>query len=206
VLVPPAGGGVGGTSGGRVADGGGRVVFQSASPTLVPGDSNGATDLFLWLRGGRSLTRVNVGPGGRQDDAGSFNPDLSDDGRWVAFCSSASNLLRRRVAGAPLAGPAIYLRDLRSGRTRMVSRHAARDLEGDLGASDAWTETYLDDRTSGGLTRVAQAPDGSQPDGHVQLFDLAGDGRWVAVGATSTLLGSPQVSPWGDVFVAGPWP
>jgi hypothetical protein len=131
VLVPPAGGGVGGTIGGRVADGGGRVVFESASPTLVPGDSNGATDLFLWRRGARSLARVNVGPGGRQDDAGSFNPDLSDDGRWVAFCSSASNLLRRRVAVSPLSGPAVYLRDLRSGRTRMLSRHAARDLEGE---------------------------------------------------------------------------
>ena len=69
VLLAPGGGGVHGTFGGRVADGGARVLFQSASATLVPGDSNGATDLFLWRRGAGTLTRVSVGPHGEDADA-----------------------------------------------------------------------------------------------------------------------------------------
>ncbi len=47
---------------------------------------------------------------------------------------------------------------------------------------------------------------GGRPDGNVLLSDLSGDGRWIAFSATSALLGFPRVSPWGDVFVSGPWP
>ncbi len=109
--MPRAGTGAGGSSAGQVADGGNRVVFQSPVDGLVAGDANGENDLFLRDRRAGTTVRVSVGPGGREADAGSFAPDLSPDGRWLAFCSSATDLLRRRVAVPDRRDPAIYLRD-----------------------------------------------------------------------------------------------
>ena len=100
------------------------VAFTSQATDLVPGDTNGTTDVFRHdLRTGVT-TRVSVGPGGAQTvgsrpgDPGfaSGRPSLSDNGRLVAFTSFGAGL----VAG-PTGHGDVYVRDVKTGTTTLAS-------------------------------------------------------------------------------------
>ncbi|HEX2698849.1 MAG TPA: hypothetical protein VHM89_01425 [Acidimicrobiales bacterium] len=69
------------------------VAFSSLASNLVPGDTNGAADVFLHDRETGTTTRISVGPGGVQAPGGSFFPSISGDGRFVTFDSLAPNLV-----------------------------------------------------------------------------------------------------------------
>jgi Ca2+-binding RTX toxin-like protein len=100
--------------------GDGRFIsFKSFASNLVDGDTNHVDDVFLHDRGTGTTERVNVSSSAGQAGAGSFSgpTSVSDDGRFVAFGSSARNLVARRTAGAVQA----FRRDRRTGRTQLVS-------------------------------------------------------------------------------------
>ena len=69
------------------------VAYGSRATNLVPGDTNRSEDIFVhdWLS--HQTTRVSVDSDGHQGNAGSSMGALSADGRFVAFYSSASNLV-----------------------------------------------------------------------------------------------------------------
>jgi Tol biopolymer transport system component len=60
---------------------------------------------------------VSVGPAGQQTNGRSFSPAISADGRFVAFISTASNL----VAGDTNDSPDVFVRDRVAQVTRRVS-------------------------------------------------------------------------------------
>ena len=68
------------------------VVFQSAADNLVADDSNGVTDIFVHDLQQEKTCRVSVANDGSQINAQSAYPVISDDGRYIAFVSRASNL------------------------------------------------------------------------------------------------------------------
>jgi uncharacterized delta-60 repeat protein len=77
-----------------VISGDGRfVAFDSQASNLVPDDTNGARDIFVVDLHTRLIERVSVDGTGRQANEASHQPSLSDDGRFVAFASYASNLV-----------------------------------------------------------------------------------------------------------------
>ncbi|MFH9352941.1 TolB family protein [Kitasatospora sp. NPDC017646] len=93
------------------------AVFTSTATNLVPGDTNGKSDVFVRdLRTGRT-ERVDTGPDGAQADGDSFEATISGDGRYVAFGSSATNL----VPGANRGYDDVYVHDRRTGVTTLVS-------------------------------------------------------------------------------------
>jgi Tol biopolymer transport system component len=101
---------------GSISADGRYVVFNSYASNLVPGDTNGAADVFLRdLRAGRT-TRVSVGLNG-QADLDSWEPEISADGRHVAFTSSATNL----VVGDTNNTQDVFVRDLATRRNERVS-------------------------------------------------------------------------------------
>ncbi|MGW6057969.1 TolB family protein [Streptomyces sp. NPDC055189] len=61
--------------------------------------------------------RISVGPGGAQADGASELPDVSADGRYVAFSTEAKNL----VPGDTDTWPDVYVRDLKRGTVERVS-------------------------------------------------------------------------------------
>lgn len=84
------------------------VAFKSSASNIVTDDRNGKIDVFVRDRSASVTERVTVTdiPGTESND-NSFPPALSADGRFVAFGSLASNLLR----GDFNSGPDVFVYD-----------------------------------------------------------------------------------------------
>ena len=95
VNQPPSGVPGGASTAPAINADGAAVAFVSAAPNLVPGDSNGAPDVFLANMTNGGISRVSVRPGveGFQPDGPSYLPGISGNGLIVAFGSSAANLV-----------------------------------------------------------------------------------------------------------------
>jgi Tol biopolymer transport system component len=94
-----------------------KVAFISDGNNLVPGDTNGAYDVFERDLTTGVTTRVSVTSQGRQTNGGLGRVTMSADGRLVAFQSDAWNL----VPNDNNLVQDIFIHDLRSGKTRRVS-------------------------------------------------------------------------------------
>jgi hypothetical protein len=155
--------------------------FQSDASNLVGGDTNGVTDVFVWFRpkgrqgltlprGSGSLQRVSVATSGAEANGPSRSPSL--DGsvtkapHCVAFESDASSL----AAGDGDPTTDIFVRDLRSRKTFLVSRGI--------------TAPATDPSIAGDCSRVAFVANGQ-----VLVAPVKG-GRTKSLGAGST----PDVS------------
>jgi Tol biopolymer transport system component len=93
------------------------VAFASWASNLVPGDTNGAYDVFLRDRLTGTTQRVSVSSSGAQANGGSGSASISADGRSVAFESLASNLAPADTNGTWDA----FVRDRLTGATERVS-------------------------------------------------------------------------------------
>lgn len=94
---------------------GSAVGFVSQASNLVAGDTNNQPDAFA-RRAGQTV-RVNVSSSGTQGNNKSICSMISQDGRFVAFCSQASNLVPGDTNGKVDA----FVRDLQAGKTLRVS-------------------------------------------------------------------------------------
>ncbi|WP_256793253.1 VCBS repeat-containing protein [Terrabacter sp. Ter38] len=101
----------------KVTSDGLLVVFTSSAPDLVSGDTNGVTDIFVRDLKAGTTSRVDVSSSGGQASRASSQPDISADGRFVAFTSADAGL----TGGATASAAQIYVRDRVAGTTRRVS-------------------------------------------------------------------------------------
>lgn len=107
-----------GVSRGSVLTPDGRyAAFASAASNLVTNDANGIADVFV--RDMQAGSTVAASVGARSPGASSEAPEITPDGRYVAFYSSATNL----VPGITNMGE-IYVRDLQGGKTAWASTNA----------------------------------------------------------------------------------
>jgi len=205
------------------------VVFVSAATNLVPGDTNGVADVFVSDLRADTIERVNLGPGGIESDASSAYPVLSDDGRFVAFHTAATNLVSGDVNGAL----DVFVRDRVTGTIERVS-DGPGGVQGDgpsFGATFAggsryvlfvsWAtnlvaldtnavrDVFFFDRTLGTLERVSVSSAGIEGDdmsgsGTLASFATA-DGRYVFFGSMATNLVAGDTNASMDVFVRDRW-
>ena len=99
------------------------VSFTSSGDTLVPGDDNFASDIFVRDRLRGTTERVSVDSNGTQVSQGSFASALSADGRFVAFDSFSGNL----VAGDKNDSVDVFVHDRRTGATEGISTRTSCD-------------------------------------------------------------------------------
>jgi hypothetical protein len=69
------------------------VAFTSTATNLVTGDTNGVADVFVRDHVAGTTERVSVSSSGGEADGPSGQPAISDDGRYVAFSTTATNLV-----------------------------------------------------------------------------------------------------------------
>ena len=93
------------------------VAFYSDATNLVSGDTNGETDIFVHDRQTGTTTRASVASDGSEANAGSSEPSLSGDGRYIAFVSGATNLVTEDTNGKA----DVFVRDLQAGTTTRAS-------------------------------------------------------------------------------------
>lgn len=69
------------------------VAFSSDSTNIVSDDTNNVEDVFVRDRQAGQTVRISMGIGGAQANGPSRSPTISADGRYVAYFSSATNLV-----------------------------------------------------------------------------------------------------------------
>jgi Tol biopolymer transport system component len=204
-----------------VSSDGRYVAFESAASNLVAGDSNSSRDVFVCDRQSGVVTMLSTDSAGVQGNADSIAPAISGDGRYVAFSSSAGNL----VAGDSNAQDDIFLKDRLSGVTTRVSTSTAgvegnnvsseaslssdgryvvfTSLATNLVGSDtnACTDVFLKDLASGTTTRVSTDSAGTQGNGESNSAMISGEGRYVAFVSLASNLTGGDVNMAGDIFV-----
>jgi Tol biopolymer transport system component len=151
----------------------------------------------------------------------SLNAAVSDDGRFVAFASAATDL----VADDTNAMIDIFVRDRQNGTTERVSVDSSeaqatggnsinpaisadgrfvvfRSSATNLRASDdlALHELYIRDRTAG-TTEVVSVSDDEQDVGSGDYPDISADGRYVAFQSNDVPFPNPTAAGRLDVFV-----
>src|ERR1700687_6044006 len=92
------------------------VAFKSDASNLVPNDNNNLVDVFARDRTKSLTERISVNFSGGDANDISFPPSVSDDGRFVAFGSAASNIV---VADVNLLA-SMFVRDRLIGVTMLV--------------------------------------------------------------------------------------
>jgi hypothetical protein len=132
------------TARGSVMNGSGRyVAFVSTASDLVPGDTNGIADVFVRDLQAGTTTLASVGattnsiPPISSIVISSESPEITPDGRYVAFYSTATNL----VPGVTTTGD-IYVRDLLAGNTAWVSTNARAIYQSQHNSANAVSCNY----------------------------------------------------------------
>jgi Tol biopolymer transport system component len=201
------------------------VAFGSFATTLVSGDTNGTSDVFVRDREAGTTERVSVSSRGAQGGGYSDWPSLSADGRFVAFASDARNL----VPGDTNGRQDVFVRDRLKGTTQRVSL-GPRGAQGDRdsggfggvavsadgrfvafysdatnlvpGDTNGTWDVFVRDRARGTTERVNVGRGGAQDDGS-GAWDVAisADGRSVAFASDGTNLVPGDTNGWADVFV-----
>ncbi len=198
-----------------VSSDGRYVAFLSSAINLVPGDTNVFDDVFVRDRQNGSTERVSVGPLGVQGNQHSRYAAISADGRYVAFESTASNL----VAGDTNAAQDIFVRDRVSGTTERVSVDSAglqvsgagepsisadgryvtfHSFASNLvpGDTNGTYDCFLRDRQTGTTERISLDSSGTQGNGPSEYPAISADGRYAAFvsGASNLVPGGPPLS------------
>ena len=197
------------------------VAFTSQATNLVVGDSNDVEDLFVRDRVVGATVRVSVDPSGAQANGASSTSSITADGRYLAFQSTATNL----VAGDTNGSMDVFVRDLTNGITERMSVDSSGG-EGNAGSSGADISTdgryvafrssasnlvpgdtngksdvFIRDRLMGTIERVSVSSTGLEANGDSAAPDLTADGIFVAFQSTATNLVVGDTNGRLDVFV-----
>ena len=107
------------------------IVFQSDADDLTASDGNSATDVFVRSVTLGLTTLVSVNTNGTSANNASTFPIITPDGRFVAFESTATDLVTNNVAANIIN---VYLRDLANNTTVLASA-STNGLDGGNGES-----------------------------------------------------------------------
>jgi hypothetical protein len=183
--------GIGGTA---LSADGRHVTFETFA-TNLGGGRDQRVDVFLRDLDRRTTRRVSVARPGRTVNGDSFSASPSGNGRFVAFQSTASNLVKGDRNGME----DVFVRDLRTGRTRLISRTPAgrqfrtASIEPSISANgrsvlfatltvadEGFTDLYVWDRRTGTTRRVYRELGGGQHS-IASSWRLSANGRYLAL-------------------------
>lgn len=180
-----------------------HVAFASNATNLIPGDTNGVVDVFVYDIPGNVRMLASANSSGVQATGASLRPSIAKDGRFVAFESFASNL----DAGDANGLLDVYVRDLRFGTTTRASLTTLQEpytsntslaaISGDArfvafttivqtGLFSSRMEVRLRDLENG--VTLPMEFGAAAPDFRTQPLDLSDDGRTLLVDRLATAL------------------
>jgi len=192
------------------------VAFASDASNLVPGDTNGTSDIFVHDRIIGRTSRVSVDSYGNQGNGKCKYPAISADGRVVSFESLAFNL----SAGDTEWTWDVFVHDRTTAETTRLERNdflmlplgSALSADGrnvaftqfEKDNSTNW-QIYVYDRATEQTHPLNLFPDETQP--NVNSFgrpSFSADGRYVAFASSAGNLVENDTNNQTDIFVAKP--
>ncbi len=205
----------------RISGDGSTVVFTSLASNLISVDLNNLEDLFIYRMANGTTERISLAVGGGESNGVSNEPSISNDGRYVAMLSAASNLVvgdtnnqtdifvrdtvqnstrRVWVNSEPMLAPTGEIRPEIGGDGRMVAFSSTSDnvVAGDDNAS---RDVFVVDVTSLSVRRVSLDSFGGQVAGDSFRPHINGDSRFVVFGSDSAVLVPGDTNNKSDVFV-----
>jgi Tol biopolymer transport system component len=197
------------------------VAFDSGATNLVPGDTNGVSDVFVHDRQTGQTRRVSVDSAGGQGNAYSAARSISADGRYVAFSSNASNLVSGDINGVL----DVFVRDRLMGTTELVSISSA-GVQGTLPSSSGYLsadgryvafvsdssnlvagdtngcgDVFVRDRQNQATERASLDSSGIQGNGSSSPSGISADGRYVAFSSSASNLFPGDSNQLQDAFL-----
>ncbi len=203
------------------------IAFSSEASNLVPGDTNGLRDVFVYDRVTQAFIRASVADStALQANAVSDQPTLSYDGRYLAFRSWASNL----TGDARNVGSNVYLRDLLAGRTYLVSKPVSAPVtqnafspsisaDGRYVAFTALVNNLITNDTNNAedvflysrimvnnvitesISRLSVSSNGAEGNYHSHNPRISGNGRFVVFASDANTLVPGDTNGYTDIFV-----
>jgi Tol biopolymer transport system component len=201
------------------------VAFDSLASNLVSEDSNEKRDVFVHDQ--KSGETIIVSMAWRDtiwSDSGnshSFTPSISADGRFVAFVSSATNLVPRGTNGYMH----IFVRDLEGNQTLLISVDSA-GIEGNGNSSNPsisgdgryvafWSNAsnlvspatsgyqhiFVHDRIEGETFLISAASDGTEGNGGSNNPSITADGGLITFESNASNLVPEDNNDDTDIFV-----
>jgi Tol biopolymer transport system component len=188
-----------GNSSPSISADGSLVAFDSDLP-LVADDEFSGQNIFLRDVDAGTTELVDVSNSGAEADLPSFDPSLSGNGRFVAFASGATNLVKKDTEGTD----DIFVRDLAREKIERISvprGPADSPSISDDGRYVAFEATlrkprriqvFVHDRKTGKTKLLSATPSGAP--GRRSSYDphISGNGRVVAFGSHEDLTGGNQ--------------
>jgi len=213
--------GVSGLYGITITPDGRFVAFESAAGNLVLGDTNGFRDVFIRDRATGLTERLSIDSNGTQGNGRSLYPQVSSDGRFVAFTSEADNLVLNDTNGMG----DVFVRDRLLGTTERISVSSAGvegnnysykpTITGDgrfvafesmasnlvSGDTNGMLDIFLRDRQNATTVRVSMSSNGLQGNGHSTQALISPNGSVIAFASTASNLVAGDTNSVIDVFV-----
>lgn len=203
-----------------ISDDGRYISFSSDASTLVEGDTNSRTDIFLYDRVTRKTTRVSVATDGTEGDNNSYDPSLSANGEYVTFRSYTSNLIGDDTNGVA----DIFLHNRVTQETTRINltidsteanygsyktvisadglyaafRSHASNLVGDNANGN---DIFLVDLTTKAINRVSVNSDGDKGNGGSYEPSISGDGQYVTFHSSASNLVEGDTNDASDIFL-----
>jgi uncharacterized repeat protein (TIGR01451 family) len=142
------------------------IAFVSDASNLVVEDKNNITDIFVYDRISKQTQRISVASDGSESSgireggySGNYSPSISADGRYIAFSSTASNLVDKDTNTCTSAGNHFNCLDV-----------------------------FMHDRVTRQTIRVSVSSDGSQGEGNSSTPLISADGRYIAFASSAANL------------------
>lgn len=199
------------------------IAFTSDASNLVEEDQNRASDVFVRDLQTGETTRVSVSSAGEEGNNASVGPDISDDGRYVAFESYADNL----VQDDDNATSDIFVHDRLTGQTELISQTDdgeqpdqpayAANISGNGRyvvfttpannlapvATNSRTNVYLHDRVTGEFEWISRGLGGTAPNAHTGAWDnaISADGRYIVFETMASNIVVDDTNGQQDIFV-----
>lgn len=197
------------------------VAYSSSAINLVPGDTNGVTDIFVRDLEAETTARASTFPTGGEAVGSSSYPQISANGRYVSFISYAH--LHPDDENEFFD---VFVKDLQTGSVDLISGsrqglphvlHASdADISGD-GNIVAWAgrsptsdppdvngifeDVFVTDRAAGTTRRISNSSLGMQGLSHSVNPAVSDDGRAVAFQSLAPNLAPQDGNGFADIFV-----
>ncbi len=196
------------------------VLFATDADNLVSDDSNGYSDIFRKDMSTGETIRVSTSSSGAQGNNNAGSANISDNGQYVVFSSSASNL----VSGDTNAVADVFVKNILTGETTIASTASSSEFSNSssdngkitqegryvfyhsggnnlvTGDTNGRTDVFRKDLLTGENILVSTTSTGGQISSNSTLLDISSDGRYVLFTSSANDIVPEDTNSRGDIF------